>query len=88
MIEAICTRCRETFVPHQATPEDIIHGETEAGKECGGIGVIRGQWVTDARWTLEWKEVRLLVRMEMHGKEYPNCLDPDCEYHHPEVIEF
>jgi hypothetical protein len=25
--------------------------------------------------------------LESHEKEMPNCSDPDCEFHHPEVLE-
>lgn len=42
--EAKCLRCGETFIPHSEAPEDLIHGETEAGEPCGGTGVITGTW--------------------------------------------
>lgn len=85
MLEAECTRCREVFVPHGIEPEDIIHGETEAGEECGGIGIIQGEWGIPGETT--WAHHRAITAQEKHGKEYPDCEDPDCEFHHPEVIE-
>ena len=45
MLEAECPRCGETFVPHSEDPEDLIHGETETGQECGGRGIVQGEWV-------------------------------------------
>lgn len=47
MLEAKCQKCGETFVPHSEAPDDLIHGETEAGIECGGQGFITGQWVAE-----------------------------------------
>lgn len=86
MLEAECTRCHQIFVPHGVEPEDLIHGETEEGMECGGIGIIQGEWLGPrdfARMPLK----RYITKMEQHGKSMPNCSDPDCEFHHPEVIE-
>jgi len=74
MFEAQCQMCGETFIPHSEDPEDLIHGQREDGTECGGQGVIQGQWV--------------LHTLESHEREMPNCDDPDCEFHHPEVREF
>lgn len=45
MLEASCQECGETFVPASEDPEDLIHGETEAGEECLGEGVITGEWI-------------------------------------------
>ena len=87
MIEALCTRCGGTFIPPEVTPEELIHGETEAGTPCGGIGVIQGQWVFQDNAPKTWPETRYLTKMELHGKEAPHCDDPDCEFHHPELIE-
>lgn len=91
MIEALCTRCNEIFVPHGIDDEDLIHGETYMGVSCGGIGVIQGEWVAsdnDARrMTEEFGELKNLLPIEKHGLEMPHCDDPDCEFHHPEVRE-
>lgn len=43
MLEAKCTACQETFVP--ADEDDTIHGIHEDGTECGGQGIITGEWV-------------------------------------------
>lgn len=91
MIEAECTRCSEVFVPHGVAPEDLIHGENSKGNECGGIGVIQGFWypegsdMTDDEFTVISKGIEM---MEKHGQDMPNCDDPDCEFHHPEVREY
>jgi hypothetical protein len=45
MMEAECTKCKETFIPHSEDPDDLIHGVTEAGQECGGVGIVQGEWV-------------------------------------------
>jgi uncharacterized OB-fold protein len=42
MLEARCLKCGETFIPNDE--DDTIHGETEDGVECGGQGVITGEW--------------------------------------------
>lgn len=89
LIEAKCTRCTEIFIPHQLTPVDLIHGETNSGQDCGGIGVVQGQWVLDASLppidrTLG--ETRGILEQEMHGMLHPLCDDPDCEFHYPEGI--
>lgn len=42
MLEAICGKCAETFVP--ADENDVVHGVTENGDPCGGVGVIAGEW--------------------------------------------
>lgn len=86
MLEAECTRCKEIFVPHGTALEDLIHGETEAGDECGGIGVIAGQWLRPGS-PAEDRLISVLTPQEKHGKENPDCEDPDCEFHHPELIE-
>lgn len=86
MIEAECTRCGETFVPHGVTAEDLIHGFREGtDQECGGIGIIQGEWTLggeEEQWQFD-----ALTKFEEHGKEMPDCSDPDCEFHHPEVRE-
>ena len=87
MLEAVCTRCSEFFVPHGATPEDLIHGETETGKECGGIGIIQGRWILGQAHVTPFNLVKSVLAQEKHGKEHPHCEDPDCEFHHPEVRE-
>lgn len=88
MLEADCTRCKELFVPHGVEPGDLIHGETEAGDDCGGIGVILGEWTPPTGQTLyDFEKFKNLTRQELHGVENPNCSDPDCEFHHPEVVE-
>lgn len=45
MMEAFCTECKETFIPHSEKPDDLIHGEREDGEFCGGLGQIVGAWV-------------------------------------------
>lgn len=44
MLEATCGRCGETFVPESDQPDDLIHGVTELGDECGGTGTVDGAW--------------------------------------------
>jgi hypothetical protein len=86
MLEAECTRCKEIFVPHGTSPEDLIHCYTEDETECGGIGVIQGAWVFSHEPPLDFAPLQLVLAQERHGKEFPNCSDPDCEFHHPELI--
>lgn len=86
LLENRCTRCGEVFIPFGLFPEDMIHGETADGKPCGGIGVLAGQWIapgTEQKFLKELGEV--LTPQERHGIENPECTDPDCEFHHPEV---
>lgn len=40
--EAHCPKCGETFNP--AGPDDLVHLSTLAGVECGGQGVLVGEW--------------------------------------------
>lgn len=42
MLEAVCGDCAETFVP--ADENDLEHAAREDGTECGGPGVIVGEW--------------------------------------------
>lgn len=42
IIEAKCGKCKETFNP--ADEDDTIHVAREDGSECGGQGVILGEW--------------------------------------------
>lgn len=73
MLEARCTTCQETFVP--AHEEDLVHGWSEdSQRQCGGVGVITGEY-------------RPVHTLESHEREMPDCDDPDCEFHHPEVQE-
>lgn len=92
MLEADCTRCHQIFVPHGIEDEDLIHGETYEGRECGGIGVIQGEWVAPdgvaPKLTESFKGMVNLMPREAHGLAMPMCDDPDCEFHHPEVREF
>lgn len=88
MMEAQCTRCKETFVPHSPDPEDLIHGETEAGTPCGGIGVIQGEWIapgTQEEYTERVGDMVNLTAQEKHGLEMPNCDSPNCPYHFPGI---
>lgn len=87
-IEAVCTRCKEVFIPHGLDPEEILHGETEAGTPCGGIGDVMGEHLIPGeapRVTV--KHEQYLDAAATHGWEKPDCDDPDCEFHHPEVRE-
>ena len=84
-MESKCTRCGEIFIPHSTKLEDLIHGETEMGKPCGGIGVIMGLWLTPGEERDTY--FHSVVVFERHGKDNPHCDDPDCEFHHPELIE-
>jgi hypothetical protein len=45
MLEATCGRCGETFIPESEQPDDLIHGVTELGDECGGTGIVDGAWI-------------------------------------------
>lgn len=89
IMEADCTRCKETFVPHGVEPEDLIHCETEAGEECGGIGIIQGAWLAPGE-TPETRIYAIATRLkiadqEQHALQFPNCKSPHCRYHHPEL---
>jgi hypothetical protein len=42
IIEAICGKCGEVFIP--ADYDDTIHIVTEVGDECGGQGEITREW--------------------------------------------
>ncbi len=77
MLEAECTRCKETFNPEGTDPGDLIHAD------CGGIGVIQGQWNLPGRVPTE-EFNQPLTTQEQHGIERPNCSDSICQYHHPE----
>lgn len=44
MLEAHCRRCGEVFVP--ADEDDLIHLIKEDGSDCGGTGVVAGEWLT------------------------------------------
>jgi hypothetical protein len=87
MIEARCTRCGEIFIPHSIDPPDMIHGQTEAETECGGIGVVEGEWVSPRQIAPESpiavRLSRFLKQMEVHGKAVPGCTDEHCVWHHP-----
>jgi len=92
MLEALCTRCDEIFVPHSTEPDDLIHGERqytegEIGIPCGGIGIIQGAWLLPGGKPPTKEMYDSLAKMEEHGLAAPHCLDPDCEFHHPEVRE-
>lgn len=45
MLEAVCGKCGETFIPFSEDADDLIHGVTEAGDDCGGTGTVSGEWV-------------------------------------------
>lgn len=83
-LESQCTRCHETFVPHSLAPEEQVHGETEAGTPCGGLGVIMRIYMELSE---QYPDIHHLQKLEHHGRDYPDCSDPDCEFHHPEVRE-
>lgn len=88
MLEALCTRCDEIFIPHDVLFKDLIHGETEAGKECGGIGIIQGEWISplakELAPQLDKSLRREQLQFETHGRKEPHCDDPYCVFHHPE----
>lgn len=83
-LEAKCTRCWETFVPHSTAAEDQVHGVTEDGVECGGLGVITRVFLPG---NTAYPKLGHLKKLEDHAQQMPNCSDPDCEFHHPEVKE-
>jgi hypothetical protein len=84
MIEAKCTRCGETFIPESTDMEDMIHGQTEQGNPCGGIGVVQGAW--NVPGIVPSEELNQpLTEQEQHGLEEPNCSKPLCIYHYPQV---
>jgi len=85
MLEAICTRCSGVFVPHSTEPEDLVHLVRKDGTDCGGLGIIQGQWTIDGETRLV--DYRDLQKLEEHARAMPFCEDPDCEFHHPEVRE-
>lgn len=83
--EAECTRCRETFVPHSRALSDLIHGETELGKPCGGIGVMLDDYWSDLmeQSMRLRREADAILNFQIHGRQHPNCADPICVWHHP-----
>jgi hypothetical protein len=44
MLEALCGKCGETFLPADA--QDITHMGKQDGSFCGGTGDIQGEWFT------------------------------------------
>lgn len=42
MIEAVCAKCGDTFIP--CDEDDVEHIAREDGTPCGGIGEIVGEW--------------------------------------------
>lgn len=34
--EATCNKCHERYNPHSPDPEDLEHGQTQEGVDCGG----------------------------------------------------
>lgn len=86
MLEAECTRCGETFVPHGTDPEDLIHTFKENEDECGGIGIILGEWVPPEGNYTGLSESPI-TNQEWHGVQTPNCSGKHCIYHHPELIK-
>lgn len=87
-IEAKCTRCQATFLLLGTDPEDLIHCyNEETDSECGGIGVIQGVWGLQGSKEIVDMKFTAVVQMERHGMDHPQCEDPDCEFHHPEVRE-
>lgn len=81
MLEANCTRCGETFIPHGTDPEDLIHCYRDGtDQECGGIGEITGRYGVDAP-----AMDRTLTPQEQHGRDMPDCAERFCEFHHPEL---
>lgn len=97
MLEAECTRCHQIFVPHGTDPEDLIHAFTEVGSglllddveevECGGIGVILGEWVPPTGSPERLLENEDITKQEWHGIESPHCRGKHCVHHHPELIK-
>lgn len=86
-VESKCTRCGETFLPNGPDPEDMVHTESfETGEDCGGLGVVQGVWrlTTEEGVDVDFNH---LLELEKHAVKMPNCTDPDCEFHHPEVRE-
>lgn len=89
MLEAKCTRtdCGETFVPHGVDAEDLIHGNRQDGEACGGIGVIQGEWVPPGDTPQYFHGDEILTVQEIHGIEKPDCAEPQCIHHHPELMK-
>jgi hypothetical protein len=83
MLEADCTRCKETFVPLGDDPDDLIHGERLDGKACGGIGIIQGEWVPPGKPPRILRWGMILTQQEEHGLQEPDCTEPDCPHHFP-----
>lgn len=43
-IEARCSDCGASFCPESEAPADLIHALAPDGKDCGGLGKIKGWW--------------------------------------------
>lgn len=87
MLEAKCTRtnCGETFVLQGIMYADRIHGVKADGSECGGIGILKGQWNVPGVTGLSSEELNAeLTAQEKHGIEEPDCTRLDCEFHYPD----
>lgn len=92
LIEAKCTRCGDTFVPHTIELAELIHGErVDTGKECGGIGIVQGQWLTVQELAdypnLSKLRIKEMAQFERHGRDFPHCADPHCVWHYPEGVQ-
>ncbi len=72
-VEYVCNQDGEVYLPSE--PGDT-HGERNDGSECGSEGTWIGTWYAPG-------EPHTLATHEL---EMPNCADPDCEFHHPEVL--
>jgi hypothetical protein len=88
-IEYQCRKCGETYLAD--TPGEP-HGVEETGQECGGVGDFANiRWLSEDADTVQLifnDHMKYQTALENHELEMPNCSDPDCEFHHPEVREF
>lgn len=87
-VEYTCRKCGETYLPD--TPGEP-HGVEVTGQECGGVGDFAHiRWVSEDADTVDQvfnDHMKFQIKLEEHELEMPDCADPDCEFHHPEMRE-
>lgn len=79
-LEAVCTRCGETFIP--ADELDLEHGLTELEEPCGGAGELVGAWYSVDPSSFGEPE---LDRCSCDGT--PGGFEPLCAVHGSEPVE-